>query len=363
MAYVNNSLNNTADEDFLVTTATAGTDRKLSVTNTDNSAAVSAAHVQVTVGGDTSIGDPYTNYLVSGAGTFSVGVDNSDSDNFKITTGASTSAGTTVLQSTSAGSVTIPGVLTIGTAAANALADINIGSAYVGGTNYINTQNSDNTNAASNAFVGALTGGASAGDPYFLSNVSGVKAWAWGTRNSDSQAFHLCANGDLSANTVIKSTTAGAVTKPLQPAFLALKSSTTNGVTGDGTTYQMICDTSVFDQQSNYNHATGVFTAPVTGRYLLGINVNAKNLVSTNTTGNIGIIATSRNFYSQESQWYTISATSDTHTVATTLTFFVDMAASDTAYGVVVVAGTGKTVNLYGNATNLNTSFFGHLVC
>jgi hypothetical protein len=88
MAYINNSLNNSAYEDFLVTTATAGTDRALTVSNTDNSAAASAAHVQVTVGGSTSTGDPYVNFLVAGAGTFSIGIDNSNSDKLVISNSA-----------------------------------------------------------------------------------------------------------------------------------------------------------------------------------------------------------------------------------------------------------------------------------
>jgi hypothetical protein len=101
--------------DFTFTSATAAQDRTLTISNTDNTAVASQAHLQVTVGGSTSTGDPYTNFLVTGAGTYSVGIDNSDSDKFKITTGASPSAGTEILTSTSAGAVTIPGTLNVTT--------------------------------------------------------------------------------------------------------------------------------------------------------------------------------------------------------------------------------------------------------
>jgi len=96
-----------SDGDFTFSTATAAADRALTVSNSDNSAAASAAHLQVSVGGAVSTGDPYINLLVSGAGTYSLGIDNSDSDEFKITTGASPSAGTELFTMTSAGVITL----------------------------------------------------------------------------------------------------------------------------------------------------------------------------------------------------------------------------------------------------------------
>lgn len=92
-----------SDGDFTFTSATATTNRTLTISNTDNTAASSPAHLQVTVGGATNTGDPYTNYLVTGAGTFSTGIDNSSTgDLFKITDGASPSAGNELLEMYSA---------------------------------------------------------------------------------------------------------------------------------------------------------------------------------------------------------------------------------------------------------------------
>jgi len=72
---INNSLNNTALEDFSVTTATAGTTRTLTVSNTNNTNAASAALVAVTTGG-ASAGDAY--HRVSTTTTsWAFGVDNS----------------------------------------------------------------------------------------------------------------------------------------------------------------------------------------------------------------------------------------------------------------------------------------------
>ena len=93
--------------DLICSGPTAAGTRTLTVANTDNTATASSSAVNVSVGGATSTGDPYTNYLVTGAGTYSVGIDNSDSDNFKITSGATPSAGTDLLTMTSAGVITL----------------------------------------------------------------------------------------------------------------------------------------------------------------------------------------------------------------------------------------------------------------
>lgn len=96
-----------SDGNFSLTSATPSTDRTLTVSNTDNTgAATSAANLQITVGGG-NVSDPRTTYTVTGAQSFTAGIDNSSSDSFKIA--ASTALGTTdTAIITSAGEVTLP---------------------------------------------------------------------------------------------------------------------------------------------------------------------------------------------------------------------------------------------------------------
>jgi len=64
----------------------------------------------------------------------------------------------------------------------------------------------------------------------------------------------------------------GAVTKPLQPAFLAKLSSQQANI-AINTIVTLLFATEVFDQNDDYDNSTYTFTAPVTGRYQLNVNV------------------------------------------------------------------------------------------
>lgn len=97
-----------ADGNFAFTSTTATVQRTLTVSNTNNTAVESPANLQVTVGGATNTGDPFVNFLVTGAGTYSVGIDNTvANDPFKITSGAKPSAGTDLFTMTNTGVITL----------------------------------------------------------------------------------------------------------------------------------------------------------------------------------------------------------------------------------------------------------------
>lgn len=142
--------------DFEFTSSTAGVNRELKVVHTDNTNAASSAHVQVTTGG-ASGGDPYIN-VSTGVNTASFGMDNSDADILKITTGASPSAGTTYWAMTVSGERTMalqPAFLAIQTAAQlnlpiNATTTLTI-------NNEIFDQHSD-YNAGTYTFTAPITG-------------------------------------------------------------------------------------------------------------------------------------------------------------------------------------------------------------
>jgi hypothetical protein len=67
----------------------------------------------------------------------------------------------------------------------------------------------------------------------------------------------------------------GAVTMPLQPAFLAQPSSAQNNI-AEGTDVVIVLGSERFDQNSDFS--SNVFTAPVTGKYFLSASVFAANV-------------------------------------------------------------------------------------
>lgn len=81
----------------------------LNITQNNSSTNGSAAS-SIILGVTTAGADPYLQVGTTGANLYALGVDNSDSDIFKITTGASPSAGTTALFTTTAGNTAIRGV-------------------------------------------------------------------------------------------------------------------------------------------------------------------------------------------------------------------------------------------------------------
>ncbi len=83
--------------------------------NTDNTNATSNAALFCTTGG-ASAGDPYIQVGVTGGGRFSLGIDNSDLDNFKITDGANPSSGNILYAISSGGASTFNNAFTFPTA-------------------------------------------------------------------------------------------------------------------------------------------------------------------------------------------------------------------------------------------------------
>ena len=118
----------------------------------------------------------------------------------------------------------------------------------------------------------------------------------------------------------------GAVTKPLQPAFLATKSGAQNNIPTNAVT-QITFDGERFDQNGDFSSST--FTAPVTGKYQFNVVTTLANtdqsadyvefkLVTSNVTYTNPII--DPDGFDQDLPFYTITSA-----------MLVDMDANDTA--------------------------------
>jgi hypothetical protein len=154
----------------------------------------------------------------------------------------------------------------------------------------------------------------------------------------------------------------GEMTQPLQPAFFAQLASDDANVTGNGATYLLgtnVAFTEIFDQGGDFN-TNGVFTAPVTGRYLLTGGV--RTLGTVGTSGFFACLTSNRVLLFYDINPAAVAdAGASTQYVGSCL---CDMDAGDTAQlRLQITGGAGNTVDLDGIATDAHTFFSGFLAC
>lgn len=230
-----------------------------------------------------------------------------------------------------------------------------IGGTNTGATNNLTVSNTSNT-GSSRANITASVGGTSSEDGSFSSVITGGQTWSWGGDNSDSDAYVLSANASLGTTNVMRVNTSGQINYPLQPCFEASQTSNLGNVTGDGTTYTILFATSVFDQASNYATGTGLFTAPIAGRYAFYTSINITGIGAAHTSAIIQITTTGNTIEVFRANPI-VQAVSGNATFAGSC--LVNMALNDTCKVTLTVSGSTKTVGI---SAAVNSYFSGMLV-
>jgi hypothetical protein len=129
--------------------------------------------------------------------------------------------------------------------------------------------------------------------------------------------------------------------------FLALDSVDGTDVTGDGSDYSIIYETESYDVGSNYNTATGQFTAPVTGKYFFTLGVYLGTISNTHTTGYLQLknVTTGDLVTSAISNPYNRSYTSQTRL---DMTYLLPLTVGDIVEPIINISGGAKTVDVMG---------------
>lgn len=233
-------------------------------------------------------------------------------------------------------------------------------STTVGALSSITCRNDDSTNTLSDAALLVYSTGTGGGDAYIQMQVNGITAYAWGIDNSDSDILKLTSGSPSSGTNYWNMTKTGERTMPLQPAFNAYVTGQINNVTGDGTAYSVIFNSELFDQNADFDTSTGVFTAPIAGKYYFNTNISLTGLLSGHTSGRVNIVTTGQTCTIWDGNPYAISDASGE--IAISGGIFIDMTASGTAYVTVTVSGSTKVVDVRELFT-MGSNFQGWLVC
>ena len=127
----------------------------------------------------------------------------------------------------------------------------------------------------------------------------------------------------------------GEILQHTQPTFSAYRSSYQTNISSGGT---VVFNAESFDVGSNFNTSTGVFTAPVTGKYLLAYSVDVSSLDSAASYYWLQLITSNRNYYAPYIPVNQLLSPDGRMTFQNTV--IADMDASDTAY-IVLQRGAG----------------------
>jgi len=230
--------------------------------------------------------------------------------------------------------------------------DFEFRSAVSGQTRTLLVDNTSNT-ASSQAAVVVKVAGNSSGDPWVQYTNGSNYSFSMGmsTSNANSLRINGAVAGTVSPSTgtnVWQMDTSGFRTMPFQPAFLAHQVTPVPNVTGDGTVYTVIYTTVDFDVRSNYNPATGIFTAPSDGVYKFCLTITLTNVSAAHTTGYAQFSHNGTFAYSIHS-----GNPANLRNASTSFGYagsmIIKLAAGDTIATHVVIANGTKTVSINGN--------------
>ncbi len=216
------------------------------------------------------------------------------------------------------------------------------------------------TMSSSANIAGALT---MSGDN-FANNIAMANGAAGGTTFnmfSTSDAFaQPSANWMLhhtnAGNGIILADQTGTVRMPYQPAAVSRPAATITNVTGDGTTYYSYQGNGasgtttyndIYDQ--NADMSNGTFTAPVTGKYLVCINVEFEGVASNHSSGVFYINTANRNY---QRLFQPRNMSNVGVNIGLPMSQIVDADANDVIRWALYVAGGSKTIDITTN-TNL----------
>lgn len=137
--------------------------------------------------------------------------------------------------------------------------------------------------------------------------------------------------------------------QPITSAYLA---NAVLNVTGDNTAYTILFDSTLVNVGTAYNTATGIFTVPVTGRYLISVSIGVGNLIAGHISGIASITTTSVTFQTNAFNYFAMADVNGN--MVSSFSKIIPLAATNTVKIVIIVNGSTKTVSVLGAGAPLN---------
>lgn len=201
------------------------------------------------------------------------------------------------------------------------------------------------------------------GDSYIQFNIATGNEFRIGVDDTDNDSFVVSQGNALGTTNTLRISAAGEINKPLQPAFLIRTTVLTN-VTGDGTVYTILWNSTIYDITSDYSSATGAFTASIDGKYRFNLSVWINLCNNVAYTSSYTEIVTSNRTYRTCIYNPFLACTQDTSSGqgSNSSSVLADMDAADTCTTRIMVSNFNKTVGVNSvSATALRGYFAGAL--